>query len=399
MAIKINAFSKKVTEMDAPKKQVTKIQVKKEILSFVKKNAVLLIAIAAAIITSFIVPPDAAYLGYFDFKTLSCLFSVLAVVCALRNIRFFTILARKIVKLCKNARLCIIALIYITFIGSMLIANDMALITFLPLGYFALSSTGKQKYLSFTFIMQNIAANLGGMITPFGNPQNLYIYNKFNIPVGEFTLIMLFPFLVSILMITVFCFIFVKNEPLTVTPQEEKLNVPRAIVYSVLFILSILMVFNVVHYIIIIWIIIAALLILDRKALAKVDYGLLLTFCAFFVFSGNMSRIDAVSRLFSYLLDINTMVFSALSCQFISNVPSAILLSNFTENYRELLLGVNIGGAGTLIASLASLITFREYSTLYPKNVGRYLFKFTVFNFVFLLGLLGLQSIFNIFFF
>jgi Na+/H+ antiporter NhaD/arsenite permease-like protein len=281
----------------------------------------------------------------------------------------------------------------------MLIANDMALITFLPLGFFALDSTGKQKYLPFTFIMQNIAANLGGMITPFGNPQNLYIYNKFGIPTGEFTLIMLFPFIVAIIMITVFCFIFVKNEPLMVIPKEEKLNVPRALIYSVLFTLSILMVFNIIHYTVITPIIVIALLFMDRKALAKVDYGLLLTFCAFFVFSGNMSRIDIVSRLFSYLLDINTMVFSALSCQFISNVPSAILLSNFTENYRELLLGVNIGGAGTLIASLASLITFREYSALYPKNVGRYLFKFTIFNFIFLLGLLGLQSIFNIFFF
>ena len=384
--------------MDTSKKRISKADVLRTLGDFAKHNTVLLIAIAAAAVTSFIVPPDSAYLGYFDFKTLACLFSVLAVVCALRNIKFFTILARKIVKLCKNARLCVITLIYITFIGSMLIANDMALITFLPLGFFALDSTGKQKYMSFTFIMQNIAANLGGMITPFGNPQNLYIYNKFNIPVGEFTMIMLFPFVVAILMITVFCIIFVKNEPLMIIPQEEKLNVPRALIYSVLFLLSILMVFNIGHYTLITPIIVIALLFMDRKALAKVDYGLLLTFCAFFVFSGNMSRIDPVQNLFSYLLDINTMVFSALSCQVISNVPSAILLSNFTDNYRELLLGVNIGGAGTLIASLASLITFREYSSLYPKNVGRYLFKFTVFNFVFLLGLLGLQSIFNIFF-
>jgi Na+/H+ antiporter NhaD/arsenite permease-like protein len=399
MALKTNSFlTKKEQKMNASKKRISKKELLRAFSDFVKHNAVLLIAIAAAVITSFIVPPDSAYLGYFDFKTLACLFSVLAVVCALRNIRFFTILARKIVKLCKNSRLCVITLIYITFIGSMLIANDMALITFLPLGFFALDSTGKQKYMSFTFIMQNIAANLGGMITPFGNPQNLYIYNKFNIPVGEFTLIMLFPFIVAIIMITVFCFIFVKNEPLMVIPQEEKLNVPRAIVYSVLFALSIMMVFNIVKYTFITPIIVLVLIFMDIKALAKVDYGLLLTFCAFFVFSGNMSRIEPVRELFSYLLNINTMVFSALSCQFISNVPSAILLSNFTENYRELLLGVNIGGAGTLIASLASLITFREYSSLYPKNVGRYLFKFTVFNFIFLLGLLALQSIFNIFF-
>ena len=377
-------------------KYLQKRLTKEYITSFVKKNAVLLIAIVAACVTSVFVPLDAAYFGYFDFKTLACLFSVLSVVCALRNIRFFTILARKIVKLCKNARFCVITLIYITFIGSMLIANDMALITFLPLGFFALDSTGKQKYLSFTFIMQNIAANLGGMITPFGNPQNLYIYNKFNIPVDEFTMILLFPFIVAIIMITVFCFIFVKKEPLMITPKEEKLNVPKAIAYSVLFVISILAVFNIVNYIVATLIIILGIGILDRKAFANVDYGLLFTFCAFFVFSGNMSRIDVISRLFSSLLNMNTMIFSALSCQFISNVPSAILLSNFTENYRELLLGVNIGGVGTLISSLASLITFREYSTLYPKNVGRYLFKFSLFSFIFLFLLLALQSIFNI---
>ncbi len=384
--------------MKATGKHLSKKEIFKEIASFARRNAVLLIALAAACITAFFVPPDKEYLGYFDFKTLACLFSVLAVVCALRNIKFFTILARKIVKLCKNARLCVIALVYITFIGSMLIANDMALITFLPLGFFALDSTGKQKYMSFTFIMQNIAANLGGMVTPFGNPQNLYIYNKFGIPTGEFTLIMLFPFVVSIVIITVFCIIFVKNEPLIVNPVEEKLNVPRALVYSVLFVLSIVAVFNVVHYMVVVWLIVIVLAVMDHKALAKVDYGLLLTFCAFFIFSGNMSRIELVRELFSGLLGVNTLIFSALSCQFISNVPSAILLSNFTENYRELLLGVNIGGVGTLISSLASLITFREYSTHYPKNAGRYLFKFSIFNFTMLIMLLVLQSIFNILF-
>lgn len=373
-----------------------KKNIKKELLSFAKKNAVLLIAICAAVITSFIVPPDKEYLGYFDFKTLSCLFSVLAVVCALRNIRFFTILARKIVRLCKNARFCVLTLVYITFIGSMLIANDMALITFLPLGFFALDSTGKQKYLPFTFIMQNIAANLGGMLTPFGNPQNLYLYSKFNIPTGEFTLIMLFPFIVSIAMITLFCLIFVKKEPLFIVPKEEKLNVKRAVFYALLFILSILAVFRVIHYLIALWIILISLIIVDHKALVKVDYGLLLTFCAFFVFAGNMSRIPAINELLSTLLSKNTLIFSALSCQCISNVPSAILLSNFTDNYRDLLLGVNIGGVGTLISSLASLITFREYTNLYPGSAGKYILKFSAFNFTFLLSLLILQSLFNI---
>lgn len=162
--------------------------------AFIKKNMVMVIALLAAAITSIIIPPDRAYLGYFDLKTLTCLFCVLAVVCALKNINFFYMLARKVVKCFKNARMSILALVYITFIGSMLIANDMALLTFLPLGYLVLTTTGKQRYMAFTFVMQNIAANLGGMLTPFGNPQNLYLYTFFNIPTGEFMGIMAPPF-------------------------------------------------------------------------------------------------------------------------------------------------------------------------------------------------------------
>ena len=188
----------------------------KAIGDFLSKNVVMVVAFAAALITSFIIPPDAAYIDYFDFKTLTCLFCVLAVVCALKNIRFFYILAQKIVTCFKNARLSILALVYITFIGSMLIANDMALLTFLPLGYFVLGTTGKTKYMAFTFIMQNIAANLGGMLTPFGNPQNLYLYSKFSIPTGEFMSIMAIPFALSVVLITVCCLIFVKPEPLEV---------------------------------------------------------------------------------------------------------------------------------------------------------------------------------------
>ena len=153
------------------------------IKDFIKKNIVMVIALFAAIVTSVIIVPDAQYIGYFDFKTLACLFCVLAVVCALKNIYFFYTLARKIVRFFKNAKMAVLALVYITFIGSMLIANDMALLTFLPLGYFVLSTTGKEKYMAFTFIMQNIAANLGGMLTPFGNPQNLYLYSSYSIPI------------------------------------------------------------------------------------------------------------------------------------------------------------------------------------------------------------------------
>lgn len=361
-----------------------KLPKKIEIPGFIKENAVLVIAIIAALATSFIIPPDAKYLEYFDLKTLSCLFCVLAVVCALRNIRFFYTLAREIVRRFKNSRVAILALVYITFIGSMLIANDMALLTFLPLGYFILHTTKKKKYLAFTFIMQNIAANLGGMLTPFGNPQNLYLYSKFNIPDGEFVSIMFPPFILAIALITVCCLVFVKKEALEIEETEVKLPVGRVIVYLGLFAIAILMVFRFMPFWIGLIIIPLALLFLDKKALLQVDYGLLFTFVFFFIFAGNMGRIGAVRDFFSYLLNINTLVFSAMSCQFISNVPSAILLSQFTDNYRELLLGVNIGGAGTLIASLASLITFKEYTKQEPTRVKDYVVKFSLFNFGFL---------------
>ena len=352
--------------------------------AFTKKNVVLAVAFVAALVTTFIVPIDRAYADYFDFKTLTCLFCVLAVVCALKNIRFFYILAQKIVQCFKNARMSILALVYITFIGSMLIANDMALLTFLPLGYFVLSSTKKEKYLAFTFIMQNIAANLGGMLTPFGNPQNLYLYTKFQIPNGEFMSIMLLPFALSIALITVCCLIFVKAEPLSVEAEDTTLPKGRTALYLCLFALSIAIVFRGIPYWIGLIIIPSVLFFADRDALKKVDYPLLLTFVCFFIFAGNMARIEPVRSAFSVLMEKSTLLFSVVSCQFMSNVPSSILLSQFTDNYRELLIGVNIGGAGTLIASLASLITFREFNHHRPKETGKYIRQFSAFNFGFL---------------
>ena len=343
------------------------------------------VAMVAALITSFIVPPDRAYMGYFDFKTLTCLFCVLSVVCALWNINFFYILACRIVKLFRNARLCVLALVYITFIGSMLIANDMALITFLPLGYFVLHTARRERYMAVTFILQNIAANLGGMLTPFGNPQNLYLYSHFSIPTGEFMSIMLPPFVVSILLITLCC-LLIKPEPMRLPESDADTGFSprRALIYLVLFALSIVIVFRVIPYWIGLAVIPLSILLLDRKAMRMVDYPLLLTFVCFFIFSGNMARIGAVRSFFSALLGRDTLLVGTLSCQVISNVPSAILLSQFTDNYRELLLAVNIGGAGTLIASLASLITFREYLRHNPGQSGRYIALFSAFNFGFL---------------
>lgn len=376
--------------MQLPKHTIIMSKIK----HFVQDHVVLTIAFVLAVITSCIITPDSKYADYIEFKTITCLFCTLAVVCALKNISFFTVIARKIVKLTGNIRAAILSLVYITFIGSMLIANDMALITFLPLGYFVLSSTDKQKYMAFTFIMQNIAANLGGMLTPFGNPQNLYLYSKFNIPTGEFMSIMLFPFICAVTLITVCC-CFVKKEDLKIKDDcGIKLDPKKTALYILLFIYSIVIVFNIVPYWTGLIIIPALLYYTDKKALKDVDYPLLLTFVCFFIFAGNMARIPVVSNIFSELLEKNTLVVSALSCQVISNVPSAILLSQFTQNYSDLLIGVNIGGTGTLIASLASLITFGEYSKYNPNGVKKYVLMFSAFNFGFLIVLLILCSIF-----
>ena len=358
------------------------------IKSFLKKNIVMVIAFVVALITCFFVPIDREYVGYFDLKTLSCLFCVLAVVCALKNINFFYMLARKVVQFFKTTRMSILAIVYITFIGSMLIANDMALLTFLPLGYFVLATTHKEQYMAFTFIMQNVAANLGGMLTPFGNPQNLYLYTKFNIPTGEFMTIMAPPFVLAIVIITICC-LCVKSEPLEIKDEKIELVPWRTVVYMLLFALSIAIVFRTIPYWIGLIVIPVAMLFLDRKALKMVDYPLLLTFVFFFIFAGNMARIDVVREFFGGLLEKNTLIYSILSCQFISNVPSAILLSQFTTNYHDLLLGVNIGGAGTLIASLASLITFREYIKHNPGVTMQYIGMFSAVNFGFVIVLAG----------
>ena len=356
---------------------------------FVKGNVVLIVALVAAAITCIFVPFDAAYADYFDWSTLACLFCTLAVVAAFKNIRFFVWLADIIVRRFKNMRNITLALVFVTYFGSMIMANDMALITFLPLGYFVLDSCGNKKLTAFVFIMQNIAANLGGMLTPFGNPQNLYLYSYFNIPTDEFFRIMALPFAAAFVMIFAIC-MFVRPEPAKVQFEAHKRpSMWRVGVYAALFLLSVLIVFRVFPYYWGLLAVFVALLILDFRALLRVDYSLLLTFCAFFVFSGNLARIPAVEQGLGSLVARDPLLVGALSCQVISNVPSAVLLARFTQNYPALLIAVNAGGLGTPIASLASLITLNTFRRMRPGETKSYLVRFLLFNFGFLAVLIG----------
>lgn len=359
----------------------TACKIKKLILS----NIVLVIAFILAIITMFFVPPDAKYLGYFDLETLSTLFLMMLIIAGLKNMRVFVFLASELIKDLKNTRRLVFALVFITFIASMILANDMALLTFLPLTLTVFKSANKEEYIPFTVIMQNIAANLGGMILPFGNPQSLYLFNYFSLTSETFVTIMFVPFIISVVMIIFTCF-FAKSEQVGhETIVENKISIKKLTVYLVCFLAVLLCVFGLFPFEIVSFAIVLIMLFMDRNAFFKVDYSLLLTFVCFFIFASNMSRIESVTNFVSGLTEKNTLLTGVISCQFFSNVPTAIFLSKFTQNVKQLLLAVNIGGTGSLIASLASLISFRIFSKEYPNKSKKYLLSFTLINYTFLI--------------
>ena len=371
----------------------------------IRQNATASIAATAALVTMLFVPPDAAYLGYFDLNTLACLFALLAVIRALRNAGFFETVAHAVVRRFKTLRGLGCALVGVTLVCSMFATNDMALLMLLPLSTVTLASTGNERALPFTFVMQAIAANLGGMILPFGNPQNIFLNSRFGIAFPDFLATMALPFAVSVILIALCCLAGFKATPLSSSgvpdaDASERAPLPRAktALYLILFALSLGMVFRVVPFVAGVVIVAAALLFADRRALAHVDWGLLATFALFFVFSGNMARIPEVQGFFSMLLGQSTLVTSALASQVISNVPAAILLAPFVDGYQSLLIGVNIGGAGTLIASLASLIAFNHFRAIkrgmkrpgiQALSTKRYLALFSALNFAFLAVLLA----------
>lgn len=379
---------------------------------FVRTHAVLVVSAVAALATVPFVPPDAVYLGYFDLKTLACLFSILALVGALRNVGAFEAVARRAVARFSTCRSAVAALVAATLVVSMVATNDMALIMLLPLSAATLLKAGWERALPFAFIMQNLAANFGGMILPFGNPQNLYLFERFAIPPADFLATMALPFAVSVLLIAVCCAVFVKPLPAripSVPVEADNASTPavsaqsshrraRAALYAALLALVIASVFRLVPYPVALVAVIAALALLDRLALRATDFGLLLTFACFFVFAGNMARIPAVEAVLSQAMQQSALLVSAGASQIISNVPAAVLLSHFATDYHALLVGVNIGGAGTLVASLASLITLNHFRIVRASFPGRpelarhtsrtFLAQFTLYNGVFLVILL-----------
>lgn len=362
----------------------------RKIWSFAKKEVVLSIAIVAAIITCFFVPPDSKYLGYFEEKTLIALFCMLTVVAGLKNTNVFELISKKMIGLFHTRRAVIYALVFGTYFFDMIVANDMSLITFLPLAYIILHSTGNDKYLAFTFIMMTIAANMGGMITPYGNPQNLYLFSFYEMGLLDFFAALLVQ-AITILVMLFLTGLFVKNDTLHLI-NDKKLEIKRKelSVYAVLFVFVILSIFRVVPHVVTLALVILSVLIVDRTRFKYVDYALLATFCVFFVFSGNIARIDTIKNFIAGIVGAkgeNVLVAGIVSCQFISNVPTAIFLSKFTDPAycADLLVAVNVGSLGIIISSLASLITLKEFLKHQPKGLKRYMLMFTGINTTFLI--------------
>jgi len=361
-----------------------------KIWAFAKKEVVLSIAIVAAIITCFFVPPDAKYLDYFEYKTLIALFCMLSVVAGLKFTNVFELISKKMIGLFHTRRSVIYALVFGTYFFDMIVANDMSLITFLPLAYIILHSTGNDKYLAFTFIMMTIAANMGGMITPYGNPQNLFLFSFYEMGLLDFLSSLVLQ-AATILVMLFISGLFIKNETLHLI-NDKKLDIKKKqlTVYAILFVFVILSIFRVVPHVVTLGRVVLSILIMDRKRFKEVDYALLATFCVFFVFSGNIARIPAISNFIASIVGPsgeNVLIAGIVSCQFISNVPTAIFLSNFTDPAycADLLVAVNVGSLGIIISSLASLITLKEYLKHQPEGFKRYMLMFTGINTTFLI--------------
>jgi len=337
------------------------------------------------------VRPGFHYFTYIDYPVLGILFCLMIVVAGLKKLGIFDFLSLKLLTSAKNVKQLSILLVNCVFVCSMLVTNDVALIVFVPLTIGIFDFIG-QKKLIFTIVMETLAANLGSMLTPVGNPQNLYIYSFYQMKILSFFGYVLPVGIISYFIITGIILVSKDDNKGATFEQKFRMgkfrlgDIKKNLLYYVgLFILCIATVLRILDYRICFFVILAATLLVDRKLLKKVDYGLLLTFICFFVFVGNLDEIGVVRNTLSRFLEGKVFIVSILSSQIISNVPAAMMISDFTKDVRNLLLGVNIGGLGTPVASLASLISFRLYSGSKNSLPGKFLAVFSVYNVLLLL--------------
>lgn len=364
-----------------------------KIITFVKKEIVLIIASFLAIISCFFVKPNINYISYIDFRTLTILFSLMSVVEGLSKNNVFKLFGQKLVLISKTTKELVLSLVLICFFTSMLITNDVALITFVPFAIIVLKFANLEYLIIYVVVLQTIASNLGSMVTPMGNPQNLYLFSLSNMDIINFMLIIL-PYAIVSLILIFFLVLFIKNKSISNSElhfNNITINKKQVIIFLILFIICILTVLRLISFLILFVIILIVIFIIDKSIFKKVDYSLLLTFVAFFIFVGNIGNISFFKEKLNNVLIGRECFISILLSQLISNVPAALLLSNFTNNYKELIIGTNLGGLGTLIASMASLISYKKFVINYPKLTAKYLLSFTLYNILFLLVLICMK--------
>ena len=370
----------------------------------VSKDPVLAVATVLAVASCAAVPPDAGYAGYVDLHTIGLLFSLMAAMAGLSRAGVFRVACKRLLAAVRGTRPLILALTLLAFFSSMLITNDVALVTFVPLALLALDPLRSPRLTCFTVVMMTVAANLGSMLTPVGNPQNLYLYSASGMSLGAFSALVAPYAALSLAMLVLV--IVVAGHALKRGGMEgpadasrgraprtaaSELPAPRAAAVApwvVVFLVSLLAVAHAVPVGVPVVAAVAAGLLFDRGALAHVDFGLLITFVAFFVFVGNMGRLEAVDALIARIVSGHELIVSVAASQVLSNVPTAILLSGFTADIPALIVGTNLGGLGTLIASMASLISYKQLALWLPAHKGRYLAMFTLWNAAFLAVLL-----------
>lgn len=359
------------------------------IFRFLKKEAVLSIAFVLAILSCFLVTPDSAYASYIDMHTILILFCLMAVMAGLKEMGLFQRIGETLLRRFHSERGIAFILIFLCFFSSMFITNDVALITFVPLAILVLSMADMNHAACFTITLMTIAANLGSMLTPIGNPQNLYLYSASGMALTEFLLLML-PCTLTAALLLLLCIRFgfrADTVSVSFTDTAPVPNRGRLLFYFALFLLCLLCVADLLSVYVLFVLILLAVFLENRKLLLQLDYSLLATFVCFFIFIGNMGRFPVFRDFIIQILDGREKLVSVFSSQVISNVPAALLLSGFTNEWKELILGTNLGGLGTLIASMASLISYRQLAAQYPEQKGTYLIRFTIWNMIFLLVL------------
>ncbi|SKB48281.1 Na+/H+ antiporter NhaD [Lachnospiraceae bacterium] len=364
----------------------------------IKIDPVLTAAWILAAISAFFVKPSAEYAGYIDWRSLGILWSLMVVIQGFRENSVFEKIAEILLKKVRTGWQLAAVLILMCFVGSMLITNDVALITFVPFAMMILHSCKRDDMMILVVVLQTIAANLGSMFTPIGNPQNLYMYGLTGMSIVEFASTM-FPYTAAafVLLAVSLAALPKKNEAINI---GDDFNVTKSfgspkqiIIYSVLFLAALLTVLRVIPW----YVLAAAVLIvvagMDYKILMQADYILLLTFIGFFIFTGNMGKIPEIRVFLRSVMDGSEFPVAVLTSQFISNVPATLMLSDFANDQKALLTGVNVGGLGTLIASMASLISYKAYTGENKDKAGRYFMVFTGMNVIFLIVMLALHAV------